>query len=121
MKLTPALISLLLSMSQAFGPSVSKSNAAPTREIGANKMSNLANNQEGVHATFHRKKWGVDNEYAHEYWFNSRIHTLGNRGFWGAIHAAVSPIAVKLIDVKAYDGVDVRKKVRAKANTQSKL
>lgn len=58
-----------------------------------------------------RKKWGVDNEHANEYWFDARIHTLGNCGFWGAFHAAVAPISTLVIDVAAYNGIDVRKKV----------
>jgi hypothetical protein len=31
------------------------------------------------------KKWGVDNTNEDEYWFDSRIHTLGNCGFMGAV------------------------------------
>ena len=58
-----------------------------------------------------RRKWGVDNEHSHEYWFDDRIHTLGNSGFWGAVHAAVAPLSTKIIDVASYHGVDVRKTV----------
>lgn len=43
--------------------------------------------------------------------FLHSIHTFGNMGFGGAFHAAMAPLATKLIDLKAYDGVDVRKKV----------
>jgi hypothetical protein len=60
----------------------------------------------------HRNKWGVDNQYANEYWFDKRIHTLGNHGFWGAVHAALAPISTKVIDMAAYDGIDIRKEVR---------
>jgi hypothetical protein len=59
-----------------------------------------------------RKKWGVDNAYAQEYWFDDRIHTLGNTGLGGALHAALAPISTKCIDQFAYDGVDIRAKVR---------
>lgn len=59
----------------------------------------------------HRNKWGVDNQYANEYWFDKRIHTLGNHGFWGAVHAAMAPISTKVIDMAAYDGIDIRKEV----------
>ena len=31
------------------------------------------------------RKWGVDNTKKDEYWFDSRIHTLGNCGFMGAV------------------------------------
>jgi len=58
-----------------------------------------------------RKKWGVDNVCADEYWFDKRIHTFGNVGLGGAIHAAMAPIATKIIDIKAYDGIDVRSEV----------
>jgi hypothetical protein len=57
------------------------------------------------------KKWGVDNEYQCEYWSDTRIHTLGNVGFMGALHAAMAPISTKMIDILAYDGIDIRQKV----------
>jgi hypothetical protein len=71
------------------------------------------------HQANKRKKWGVDVE--DEYWFDSRIHKFGNTGFWGAIHAAISPIATKIIDIKAYDGVDIRKKVRRTSEIRCEL
>jgi hypothetical protein len=60
-----------------------------------------------------RKKWGVDNENPQEYWFDDRIHVFGNHGFWGAVHAAVAPLSTHLIDVAAYNGVDIRQRVRS--------
>ena len=60
-----------------------------------------------------RNKWGVDHQYANEYWFDKRIHTLGNHGFWGAVHAAMAPISTKVIDMAAYDGIDIRREVRS--------
>ena len=54
-----------------------------------------------------RKILGLD-ENPSEYWFNNRIHTLGNTGFFGGMHAALAPFATKLIDDKAYNGVDLR-------------
>jgi hypothetical protein len=54
------------------------------------------------------KRWGVDYDHPNEYWFDARIHTLGNVGFGGAVHAACAPFATKLIDMLAYDGVDIR-------------
>eukprot|EP00529_Nitzschia_sp_RCC80_P000663 CAMPEP_0113446016 /NCGR_PEP_ID=MMETSP0014_2-20120614/3485_1 /TAXON_ID=2857 /ORGANISM="Nitzschia sp." /LENGTH=376 /DNA_ID=CAMNT_0000337087 /DNA_START=1551 /DNA_END=2681 /DNA_ORIENTATION=- /assembly_acc=CAM_ASM_000159 len=65
-------------------------------------------------ATFYaksRKRWGIDHAENGEYWFDSRIHTFGNIGFWGGFHAALAPISTKLIDMIAYDGEDVRSKV----------
>jgi hypothetical protein len=35
-------------------------------------------------ATGH-KRWGIDNKNEEEYWYDSRIHTLGNNGFFGAV------------------------------------
>ncbi len=46
-----------------------------------------------------------------DYWSRPDIHTLGNTGFGGAVHAAIAPLATKIIDVKAYGGSDVRKLV----------
>ena len=48
-----------------------------------------------------RKRWGIDSNHPDEYWFDSRIHTLGNHGFGGACHAAMAPISTKLIDILA--------------------
>jgi len=58
-----------------------------------------------------RKKWGVDNDKEEEYWFNQKIHTLGNTGFTGAIHAAMAPLSTYVIDAFAYKGLDIRHKV----------
>jgi hypothetical protein len=58
------------------------------------------------------KKWGVDDTHEAEYWFDTRIHTLGNGvGITGGLHAASAAFATKLIDVKAYNGVDIRQQV----------
>jgi SAM-dependent methyltransferase len=45
------------------------------------------------------------------YWFHPKIHTFGNTGFLGAIHAALAPMVTKLIDVAAYKGENVRHKI----------
>lgn len=42
------------------------------------------------------------------------IHTLGNVGFSGALHAALAPLSTKMIDLIAYEGRDVRQMVRSK-------
>jgi len=46
-----------------------------------------------------------------DYWFHPKIHTFGNSGPLGAIHASVAPLATKLIDVAAYDGENVRDQI----------
>jgi len=45
------------------------------------------------------------------YWYNPKIHNLGNAGFRGNIHALASPIITKFIDEKAYRGLDVRQQI----------
>jgi SAM-dependent methyltransferase len=45
------------------------------------------------------------------YWFNSKIHTFGNTGFFGGLHAAVAPVFTKIIDIVAYDGNPVRDEI----------
>ena len=45
------------------------------------------------------------------YWYDPRIHNLGNRGLMGGLHAAMAPLATRIIDQVAYDGVDVRASV----------
>ena len=56
----------------------------------------------------------VDNRnYDEEYWYHPQIHTLGNAGIFGAIHAALAPLSTYIIDNVAYNGVDIRLKVSA--------
>lgn len=63
-----------------------------------------------------RKKWGVDKDGTEdEYWFNPVIHTLGNTGVGGAFHAAMAPLSTYMIDAMAYEGKDIRRKVRMTA------
>jgi hypothetical protein len=50
-------------------------------------------------------------EESEEYWFDHRIHSLGNTGFFGGLHAATAMIASKIIDIKAYGGTNMRLKV----------
>jgi ubiquinone/menaquinone biosynthesis C-methylase UbiE len=52
-----------------------------------------------------------------EYWSRPDIHTFGNMGLGGAVHAAMAPLATKIIDVKAYGGVDVRKNIAHELRT----
>jgi hypothetical protein len=79
------------------------SSRSPLKEEYPIKKLTISNRQASS-----RKKWGVDKDYDDEYWFNTKIHTLGNTGFTGGLHAALAPLATKMIDVFAYDGVDIR-------------
>eukprot|EP00586_Coscinodiscus_wailesii_P000883 CAMPEP_0172477726 /NCGR_PEP_ID=MMETSP1066-20121228/1174_1 /TAXON_ID=671091 /ORGANISM="Coscinodiscus wailesii, Strain CCMP2513" /LENGTH=403 /DNA_ID=CAMNT_0013236571 /DNA_START=106 /DNA_END=1314 /DNA_ORIENTATION=- len=54
-----------------------------------------------------RKIIGLDDDPT-EYWFNNRIHTFGNVGLFGGLHAICAPLATFLIDTLAYDRLDVR-------------
>jgi len=47
----------------------------------------------------------------HKYWFNPIIHTFGNTGILGGLHAAVAPFFTKVIDISAYDGKPVREAI----------
>jgi len=52
-----------------------------------------------------------DDENVEEYWNNKKIHTLGNTGTLGGLHAAMGPISTILIDKLAFNGINVRTKV----------
>jgi len=59
-----------------------------------------------------KKRLEADNDlHDGEYWFDKGIHSLGNIGFYGGLHAALAPLITKLIDIRAYHGVDIRLKV----------
>jgi hypothetical protein len=58
-----------------------------------------------------RQQWRTETTYENEYWHDKRIHSLGNIGFGGAVHAALAPLSTKLIDVLAYNGTDIRQLV----------
>lgn len=45
------------------------------------------------------------------YWFHPKIHTFGNTGLLGGLHAAMAPLVTMLIDNAAYDGENVRDKI----------
>ena len=49
---------------------------------------------------------GSDDKVA--YWDDPRVHNFGNNN---PISALAAPIATKIIDIKAYDGVDLRKQI----------
>lgn len=46
-----------------------------------------------------------------EYWYHPAIHTFGNAGIFGGLHAAVAPLFTKVIDISAYDGKPVREAI----------
>ena len=46
-----------------------------------------------------------------KYWDDPRIHAFGNSGWSGRIHAMLAPSITKLIDNRAYGGIDIRKDI----------
>ncbi|GMH52329.1 hypothetical protein TL16_g01210 [Triparma laevis f. inornata] len=62
-----------------------------------------------VKHSLNRKKWGVEDQ--RDYWFDPRIHTFGNTGFTGGLHAVCAPVATKIIDNVAYEGRSVREEI----------
>lgn len=51
------------------------------------------------------------NKHNNEWWYNPVIHSFGNTGNLGKIHAKLAPYITKTIDVTAYSGRDVRSEV----------
>ena len=82
--------------------------AASTTTVEADEMEDGKHTRTAVK----RQRWGVDKAHQDEYWFDNRIHSMGNIGFSGAVHAFLSPFATKLIDMLSYEGQDVRHMVR---------
>jgi hypothetical protein len=115
------LIHLIASIgSIAYGLQTVKPYPATTTVAASTTTSiPLTGNKKAV--SLARPKWGVDNDgHPDEYWFDQRIHSLGNVGFSGALHAAVAPAFTKLIDWRAYGNVDIRRKVCSRLNILEK-
>ena len=45
------------------------------------------------------------------YPYNPNIHNFGNVGFKGRIHAELAPLFTKVIDIKAYNGRNIRQEI----------
>ena len=54
---------------------------------------------------------GIQINHPEYYKIHPDIHILGNHGISGKIHSEIAPIATKMIDLFAYDGVNIRDKV----------
>jgi len=52
--------------------------------------------------------WLQDRWWEDDYWFREDVHTLGNTGVLGGLHAALAPLSTKIIDLLAYKGKNVR-------------
>jgi hypothetical protein len=71
----------------------------------------LATDGPSKHHESGRKRWGIGYKSTNEYWFDQRIHNLGNIGVTGALHAAIAALATNVIDKVAYGGMDIRQEV----------
>ena len=47
------------------------------------------------------------------YWNDPRIHTFGNIGSSGALHASMSPLFTKMLDTVAYNGINLREELHS--------
>jgi len=45
------------------------------------------------------------------YYYDRRIHNLGNIGFPGKIHAESALMSTRVIDIIRYNGVNIRKEI----------
>ena len=45
------------------------------------------------------------------YYYDNRIHSLGNIGIGGKIHSELSPFSTKVINYLRYNNVDIRKEI----------
>lgn len=113
------ICAVVASTTAAYRPSIYDTHGSGVSTASDAAVTRYINKRDGTVAPprkeakpIHRPKWGVDNASPCEYWFDDRIHTLGNHGFWGALHAAMAPMSTKLIDLAAYDGIDIRKQVQ---------
>ena len=56
-----------------------------------------------------------------EWWYDQRIHNLGNIGLTGKLHAHMAKEATYLIDNLAYNGRNIRKEICSKIPTNAKV
>ncbi len=56
--------------------------------------------------------WVAFHALAFSYWYDTRIHELGNTGMKGTIHATLAPLSTAIIDRVAYGGTDVRRLIK---------
>lgn len=55
------------------------------------------------------------------YYYNHCIHNMGNSGPMGMIHASLAPLFTKIIDKKAYNGINIRKNIYSKFDSNNVL
>ena len=55
----------------------------------------------------------INKKNQNKYYYDKRIHNVGNIGIGGYIHAEFAPYTTKLIDYLKYDGIDIRDYVKS--------
>ena len=53
-----------------------------------------------------------------KYYYDPRIHNMGNVGLGGQLHSLLAPYATKLIDDKCYNSVNIRQAILSKYNQE---
>ena len=53
-----------------------------------------------------------------KYYYDKRIHNLGNIGLGGQLHSKLAPYATKLIDDKCYNSVNIRQAILSNYNQE---
>ena len=53
-----------------------------------------------------------------KYYYDPRIHNMGNVGLGGQLHSLLAPYATKLIDDKCYNSVNIRQAILSKYNKE---
>ncbi len=53
-----------------------------------------------------------------KYYYDPRIHNMGNVGLGGQLHSLLAPYATKLIDNKCYNSVNIRQAILSKYNQE---
>lgn len=76
-------VSLKSSRAEPISTNANVANPGPKVKEAVTKLKSTATIA-SRHAVEH-KRWGIDNTNEDEYWHDSRIHTLGNNGFFGAV------------------------------------
>lgn len=74
-----------LKSSRAEPISTNAGTAIPKVKEAVTKLKSAAATAAVPHHAVEHKRWGIDNTNEDEYWHDSRIHTLGNDGFFGAV------------------------------------
>jgi hypothetical protein len=100
MKLSSIALTLLLTANRGvagFRASSDRSNDVMKKAVDDLILADVKPlRQEDVAPPLKNQILGTESPCLHDYWSRPDIHTFGNMGFGGALHAAVAPIATKV-------------------------